>query len=158
MENFKSLLDSSSAMSRFRTQNGLKVTASTQGSSFILMSKLKRSLKTEVTKEVFDVMKLRYFSPNTEVKRVVFLDRLETKVDGFSNSQLQYCIMVLDEDGVEALVDTLRMPREEIKRLADQMIKAQVDYERNEELNTLAEHMEIEAEIEEEDEDLTDEE
>jgi len=120
-------MDSPSAMSRFRAQHGLGVSYSNTGSSYIFTSKIKKILKSEITKEVFMEMRKKFFSPNTDVPYEVFIDRLISKIDGFSSTMLQYALLVYEEEGVEKLVVTLRQPLVKIKKASEQLSKETKD-------------------------------
>ena len=115
----KSLLESSSAMSRFKAMTGFKVSVANTSSSYILISKIKRILKSEMTRERFDELKYRYFSKSTEVRKEVFLDRLVSKIDMFDNDTLKYILHVYDNNGFVEVVDTLRLSQVKLRKLVN---------------------------------------
>lgn len=117
----KSLLESSSAMSRFKAQTGYKVSVANTSSSYILISKIKRILKSEMT-EKFDELKYRYFSKSTEVRKEVFLDRLVSKVDMFDNDTLKYILQVYESGGFVEVIDTLRLSQVKLRKLVSASI------------------------------------
>lgn len=92
------------------TSTGARVTVSNGGSSYIMMSKLKKAIKKDVTDEVFNEVKSKYFTKATNVRRDTFSDKLINKVDQFTNEMLEYCYSVYMNDGVIELCHVLRMP------------------------------------------------
>ncbi len=119
MYSMKKLMESSSAMSRFKAQTGFKMSNANSSSSFILINKLKRMLREELTQEKFDEIKYRYFSKNTEVRREIFLDRLVSKIDMFDNDTLKYILEVYTERGLTDTVDTLRLSQVKMRKLVN---------------------------------------
>jgi hypothetical protein len=118
MYNIRSVVESASALSRFRVHSGTRVASSNNTNSYILLTKLKRILKAEITNESFSTLKFRYFSKKTEARKEVFLDRLISRIEIFDLECLQYALGVYESEGVFSLVDTIRLPQRKLKKLS----------------------------------------
>lgn len=129
-------MDSVSAMSRMKTITGLKMSNTSGGSSYIMVSKLKRAIKAEVTDDVFNEVKSRYFVTETNVRREIFADKMINKLEQFTNDMVEYCFNHYSEYGIVELCHLLKSPIINIRKGASK-IKAKRNREEGKSILTL---------------------
>jgi len=122
----KSLLDSSSKLRKFKMSNGLNPTGSATASSYILINKIKRIIKSEVRNiETYDnEIKAHFFTQKTEITKEVFIDRIVSRLEIFSDAMLAYCLHIYEMDGLIEFLRHLRMPLARLKKDADRHFAA----------------------------------
>jgi hypothetical protein len=122
----KSLLDSSSKLRKFKLSNGLNPTGSATASSYILINKIKRIIRSEVRNiETYDnEIKAHFFTQRTEITKEVFIDRIISRLEIFTDNMLSYCLHVYDMDGLIEFLRHLRMPLARLKKDADRHFAA----------------------------------
>lgn len=101
----RSALENHGEMSRFRSQNGIRISPSPSVSAYIVCARLARIIKEYSSAK-----------PNIPSKKI---NRLISKIDKLGKTELEYLYHLGTEESVSAMIETIDRPYGHICELAN---------------------------------------
>lgn len=115
---YPNMLDSSSALQRFKTRNGYRVTGTINTSAYIIATKIKRILNNEFTDDHFNQFLIEHnYTSTSNVNRGDKINQFITRVDKIPQSAIMKLYEAYALDGIMSLVDILSRPMKYLQNL-----------------------------------------
>jgi hypothetical protein len=112
------MLDSASALQRFKTRNGYRMTGNVNTSAYIIATKMKRILNNEFTQDHFDRFLIeQQYAATSNVNRGDKINQFITRIDKIPQSAIIKLYEAYVIDGIMALVNSLSRPMKYLQSL-----------------------------------------
>jgi hypothetical protein len=105
--------ESFSAMARLSSRMGIRMTGASTSSAFIMVNKIRRTLRNASNKEADEKIRIQY-------------DRLTSKLERLSPIELEYIVYIMQTSSFPELITLLKTKATMIRKFASKWNKARV--------------------------------